>query len=562
MGRRDESRRGTDEQREVGVQRAEQTGQAAPARATSDGRSAPQTATVQGAGQRDAVRLDAAGVRRWAATAGVVLAERRHELDALNVFPVADSDTGTNLYLTFAEAAAAVEREGGAAPTDAVVRAFARAAVRAARGNSGVIVGQYVAVLCAELAAGAGRPLDAPALARGLERAATAAHGAVAHPVEGTVLTVARAVEAAAVRSLVAAGRPADPVAVLDEALDEGLGALARTAGQLPALAAAGVHDAGAWGLLLILEALARALGSPHPPREPLATVGATDEPCPHDEHTPDDGGDLEVMYLVAAPAGTGVDVAHELRTALDAVGGSVAVVGAEGLWQAHVHTDDAAAAIAVPHAYAALGVTQEQVSVRHLLRQSGVHGARRPGLGLVAVTTCPGLAADLARAGAVVVVAHDGVPTAAALDRALDDTGAEHVLVLSAPGLGEVRHRGGLGDVVVDVLDHVTEVQLTVGAATLASGARLAPDTLLDEVRSAVDAVRCVEVPAGADPVEVLHGVVDEATAIVTVLVAEQTPPEAVERLRAHLTARCPGVELVELPTGRAGSAIVLGVE
>ncbi|NCT90589.1 DAK2 domain-containing protein [Cellulomonas sp. APG4] len=519
-------------------------------------------ARVDAAG--DGASLDAAGVRRWAEGARQVLADRRHELDALNVFPVADSDTGTNLYLTFAEAAAAVGRLAPGAPTADVVRGFARASVRAARGNSGVIVGQYVAVLCAELAAASRRhALDGAALARALERAAEAAHDAVAHPVEGTVLTVAREVEAAAGRLVapVSSG-PADAVAVLDTALDEGLDALARTSGQLPVLAAAGVHDAGAWGLLLILEALAHALGSSHPPREPLATAEGDATQCPHDAHAVDEGGDLEVMYLVAAPAGAPVDIAHELRTGLDAVGGSVAVVGAEGLWQAHVHTDDAAAAIAVPRAYAALGVTQEQVSVRHLLSQSGVHGARRPGLGLVAVTTCPGLAADLARAGAVVVVARDGVPSDAALDRALDDTGADRVLVLSAPGLGEVRHRGGLGDVVVDVLDAITEVQLTVGAATLASGARLAPDTLLEEVRSAVDAVRCVEVPAGADPVEVLHGVVDDATAIVTVLVAEQTPPAAVEQLRTHLRATCPGVELVELPSGRSGAGIVLGVE
>src|SRR5690606_4694682 len=135
--------------------------------------------------------LDAAVVRRWATGATTALGDRRAALDDLNVFPVADSDTGTNLFLTLTDAAAALDRLDPAAGTDEVVRAFTRGAVRGARGNSGVIVSQYVAVLCVSLS---GRPLTVPVLLDGLDRAARAAHGTVAHPVEGTVLTVARAV--------------------------------------------------------------------------------------------------------------------------------------------------------------------------------------------------------------------------------------------------------------------------------------------------------------------------------------------------------------------------------
>ncbi|PAX92974.1 dihydroxyacetone kinase, partial [Streptomyces albidoflavus] len=148
--------------------------------------------------------LDAPAVRRWSALALDALGRAREDIDAINVYPVADGDTGTNLYLTVESAAQAVEAVFAAHETGATrpvlsdaVRAMAHGALIGARGNSGTILAQLLRGMAQVLT----RPgdeahaahADGPLLARALRRAADSAYGAVAHPVEGTVLTVATA---------------------------------------------------------------------------------------------------------------------------------------------------------------------------------------------------------------------------------------------------------------------------------------------------------------------------------------------------------------------------------
>ncbi|MYQ47273.1 DAK2 domain-containing protein, partial [Streptomyces sp. SID4985] len=154
--------------------------------------------------------LDALAVRTWCGGALRALGRAREEIDAINVYPVADGDTGTNLYLTMESAAAAVEavfagyETGTGRPSLAdAVRAMAHGALIGARGNSGTILAQLLRGMSQVLAESDGDTarIDGARLLLALRHAADSAHEAVAHPVEGTVLTVASAAADAAQRA-------------------------------------------------------------------------------------------------------------------------------------------------------------------------------------------------------------------------------------------------------------------------------------------------------------------------------------------------------------------------
>lgn len=511
-------------------------------------------------------RLDGTVLRAWAARAVERLHSRRAELDELNVFPVADSDTGTNLYLTLRGGLESVGGEPADAPASAVGRAWARGTLVGARGNSGVIVSQYLGALLGALPETG--IVDATNLVGGLRRAASAAYSAVAQPIEGTVLTVARAVGDGAGRVL---ERRRGALDVLEGGIDAGYAALGRTTQQLAALRDAGVFDAGAWGLLLVLDALADAVAGPgrsskRTDRTPVAPRRgrSLEVDCETHDHG---AGEFEVMYLVA---GGESDFATVLQDALSDIGDSIAVVGSAGLWQAHVHTDHPLGAV---RAADTSGVAATQIRVRHIANQSGVHGLRRPPLGLVTVVGAPGLVADLARAGAVVVL----VPGAVAgpeLERALDDTGAKTVLVLAADGLldGKARERTddlGRGPT-VHVVEGLSEVQVVAGAATLASlDPDLGEDHLAAEVVRAVRGVRTgtaslngVGRARHAEVVEVALSLLAPEASLLTILIPTGTPASVVDHLRASVAGGPGDVEVVVLDSGIAGDRVVMGVE
>ncbi|MEU8530942.1 DAK2 domain-containing protein, partial [Streptomyces sp. NPDC048629] len=275
--------------------------------------------------------LDAAAVRSWCSLSLAALGREREAIDAINVYPVADGDTGTNLYLTVESAARALDAaftDGAAPDAPEAVRLMAHGALLGARGNSGTILSQLLRGMTAVLAAGR----DGDHLARALTTAADAARQAVAHPVEGTILSVATAAAAAC-----SGGGELVPVA--RRAYEGARTALEATPGQLAVLERAGVVDAGGRGLVMVLGALVEALSGEAP--APLAAahrpVVAVDEDC-----TAEGGPAFEVIYLLEAE-----DAAVEpLRARLDALGESLVVVGGDGLWNVHVHVDDAGAAV------------------------------------------------------------------------------------------------------------------------------------------------------------------------------------------------------------------------
>ncbi|GAB3848211.1 hypothetical protein GCM10029963_30810 [Micromonospora andamanensis] len=199
--------------------------------------------------------LDAAAVRRWCAGGLAALKRHQGEIDELNVYPVPDGDTGTNLVLTLTSAQQALamdldtHADGVSTAHGHALRLMARGALLGARGNSGVILSQILRGLADALAAAP--QVRGRELAVALREATDAAYTAVARPVEGTVLSVVSAAAGAAEQA------GSDELRVVARAAaNAATAALARTPEQLPALARAGVVDAGGRGLCLLLDAL------------------------------------------------------------------------------------------------------------------------------------------------------------------------------------------------------------------------------------------------------------------------------------------------------------------
>ncbi|WP_328886881.1 DAK2 domain-containing protein [Streptomyces sp. NBC_00316] len=376
--------------------------------------------------------IDAGAVRTWCSLALDALGRERAAIDAINVYPVADGDTGTNLYLTVESAAAAVEAVFAAHETGASVpalgdaaRAMAHGALIGARGNSGTILAQLLRGMAEVLADGH----DADHLRLALARAASAARQAVAHPVEGTVLTVATAAAEAAGCT---AGDPR-PQAVAKAAYEGACTALDATPGQLAVLGRAGVVDAGGRGLVTVLGALVEAVCGEAPAHgiRVISGIAPADVDCTVAvEH---DGPAFEVIYLLEA----GDDAVDRLRTRLDGLGDSLVVVGGDGLWNVHVHVDDAGAAVEA-------GVEAGRpyrIRITHFgADRVHPHRSEPAQRGVVVVVPGDGLSGLCTEAGATTVLARPGEPPASGeLVDAIRRAHAREVVLL--PNDADLRH-------------------------------------------------------------------------------------------------------------------------
>jgi DAK2 domain fusion protein YloV len=272
---------------------------------------------------------------------------RSHQqlINRLNVYPVPDGDTGTNMALTLESVA--TELDGLDSPDlDSACRAIAHGSLMGARGNSGVILSQLLRGLADGLNTPEGRS-GARDLAGALMTADRLAREAVQRPVEGTILTVARG---AAQAANVAADAGASLVVVVEAARTGAAEALALTPSLLPVLEQAGVVDAGGTGYLLLFDALLTVLDGrsmPEPPELPdvhttsgsgLPGGGATAD----EAYAQLAGLRYEVMYLLEAPDET-IPAFKEVWAGL---GDSIVVVGGDGLWNCHIHTDEVGPAI------------------------------------------------------------------------------------------------------------------------------------------------------------------------------------------------------------------------
>ncbi|MEJ2858271.1 MULTISPECIES: DAK2 domain-containing protein [unclassified Saccharothrix] len=526
--------------------------------------------------------LDAVAVRRWADACVRSLDAERDEIDRINVFPVPDGDTGTNLSQTMRSAQDSLLR-AGADDAGQALAALARGALQGARGNSGVILSQVLRGL-AEAAQGVSEAGGA-AIRAALKRADELATAAVSKPVPGTVLTVLHAAAEAA------RDCPSDDLdKVVTAAAKAGGEALADTPRQLAVLAKAGVVDAGAKGLVVLLDSLVAVItGRPiehvktsAPPRtaEALTTAreaGSTDY-------------EYEVMYLLDDPRDT-----EELKQRLNALGDCVSVVGdGAGLWTVHVHCNDIGAAIEA-------GVEQgrpHRITVARFADQVEAQAVRFSRDRAVVVVVDGEGARELVRAEGAVAAA----PTAGPADllALIAGTRARHVAVLSTaedvrgPLDEAVAYAVAAGQDVV-VVPTSSPVQALAALAVhdphrragddVVAMAEAAAATRRGEVRVAErEAItwvgRCepgdllamqdgevvlVE-PAGTDPAALACRLVDRMLAgggeLVTALLGEDAPEGLAETLESHLRIAHPEVEITTYHGGQPGAALVVGVE
>jgi uncharacterized protein len=279
---------------------------------------------------RELERLDTLAVRSWLGRAVHALERACTTINVLNVFPVPDSDTGTNMLSTLRSAAARAD-EDRARTVFGIADAAASGALSGVCGSSGVILAGYLRGFADGLTGLV--DADGGPLAWALAVAADSAYAAVSDPLDGTILSVARAA------ALAAGQEDSGPVAaVINGAAVAARAALADTTGQVPALASADVVDAGGQGLVVLLDVLAEVAGTGVRPALPAAGTEATVRP----HSVPTLTYAYEVQYLLEAPA----DAMPALRERLEEIGDSVAVVAGADRHNVHVHVDDVGAAI------------------------------------------------------------------------------------------------------------------------------------------------------------------------------------------------------------------------
>ena len=344
----------------------------------------------------------------------------RRRIDDLNVYPVPDGDTGTNLTLTGRAIVEELE-QSTAADREALAHEVTRAALLAARGNSGVILSQIVRGAADVL--GAADVADAATLAKTFRSASDAAYRAVREPVEGTMLTAIRALAEAAEE------RPGDGWAALVRAGDE---AVLRTREQLDVLREAGVVDAGAAGLVEIVRGIAAAITGDEIPPPPVA-----------DERVGPDAihqGLSRFRYCTAfVVEGAGLD-AESLEAKLAELGDSLLVVGDPSALKIHVHTDDPGAALSFG---TAIGVV-ERVEIANMHEQMQAreerllaHAADAKPAAVVAVVAGEGNRRLFESLGATEIVAGGQTmnPSAAELVAAIENAPAKEVVLLPNNG-------------------------------------------------------------------------------------------------------------------------------
>ncbi|MCC6388302.1 MAG: DAK2 domain-containing protein [Dehalococcoidia bacterium] len=415
-------------------------------------------------------------------------------IDAINVYPVPDGDTGSNMAATLREAVAAAGSLPAGATASEVARAVARGALYGARGNSGVILSQALRGLADGLEGAA--ETGSRALATALATAAAAAYRAVSQPVEGTMLTVLRAAAEAAAAAL-AADEGLTPEDILAAAAAGADRAEAATMDQLPALREAGVPDSGGEGICIILAGVLASLrgeAAPAPvlaaPGRPLAAIG--------DAH----GGNFGFCVEAVIEAdGRPLDLDAVRAAAGAGTNRSVVVVGDDAAAHVHLHTDDAPGALA---ALAALGTIVrrkvDDMSAQHVRFRAKGAGATAP-LALLALSRGAGFDAIFESMGAHVADLGEVVkPPAGDIAAAADATGAPEVLVL--PNHKNVRLAAGQAASLASCrLTVVPSASLVEGlAAALAFDATRPAAANVDAMAEAMAAVATVEVTiAGA---------------------------------------------------------------
>ncbi len=538
--------------------------------------------------------LSAADLRQAVLRFRDALRAHQEELNRLNVYPVPDGDTGTNMALTLESVSAELRTADSMAE---VCHAVSRGSLMGARGNSGVITSQILRGLVEGFGGlDAVRAVD---LRSGLRRASDAAYEAVMRPVEGTILTVVR--EAAeAVEAL--AGDPT-LAAALERAYDASCEAVERTPQQLLALRDAGVVDAGGKGFTLFLAALLEVVSGRAIPEPDLVAT-----PASVAAHLA--GDDLsslryEVMYLLDASDET----LPSFRNAWSAIGDSIVVVGGDGLWNCHIHTNDIGGAVEAgidagrPHrirvtdlieqveeeerwvreadVLADLGEFADQAvvttavvavgvgdGIRRLLTSLGVQQVVAGGQSMNPSTAQILEAVDACKADAVIVLPNNKniVPVAKQVD-ALSEKQVAVIATHSVPEAlaalveydpnatvadNEQSMHDALGRVRTgEVTQAVRDASVDGGKVREGDWLALGRDGVVATAGSAADAV-C----------KLLEALVDDDSEIVTVLVGCDAAANETERIREHIEYAFPHLEVEFHDGGQPLYPYLVGVE
>ncbi len=546
--------------------------------------------------------LDGIALRDWAHTAVLHLIAHTDEINRLNVYPVADSDTGTNMLFTMRAAAAQADEAVKTAGNDvvAVSAALSAGALHGARGNSGVILSQILRGLAdviaeAALQRGADREcgeVTAPVFTAALHHAQVLAVASVGQTVPGTIVSVLQAAALEAENQDLVTDLAAMAAAVSDAAAV----ALERTPDQLDVLAEAGVVDAGGRGLLVLLDALTATLSGASAPR-PQYQPGAAHPRTGHDHGHREINGtppQFEVMYLLDDCHPDSVEV---LRARLLRLGESVAIAAAiAGIqYSVHVHADDAGAAI---EAALDLG-TVSRIQVTALI---GAAGARPSGgwsrdRAVLAIVDGDGAGELFGSEGAHVLRPDGGPVSAQQFLAGLVGTGAAQIMVLPNGFLAAEELVAGCATAIswgMDVVP-VPAGSMVQGLAALAvhdptrqavddgyTMARAAAGARHGSVRIATEAAltwagRCRPgdglgiagdevLIVGHDLVSAASGLIDlllsSGGELVTVLTGAGVDAEVGAALAEHVRQEHLAAELVTYHTGHRGDALLIGVE
>jgi hypothetical protein len=380
--------------------------------------------------------------RRVITSAYASLEARRQEVNDLNVFPVADGDTGDNMAMTLRAVMEELDRLDGQSVDEVgrtqLVQALARAALMGARGNSGVILSQIVRGAAEELASRPGELVDPVLVAAAFASAADAAYDSVREPAEGTMLTVFREMAHSLARQLAhleadkqRLGRDVSEerqdavlAQVLERAIEDGERAVARTPEQLEALRESGVVDAGGHGLVLILAGVVAGLRGED---GELPEVAHHEPPRQSLPHHSDSRYRYCTNFIVT---GRGLS-SRQFLPRLEGLGDSVLVVGDEATLKVHVHTDDPEAAVAL---FGDAGeVTNLDVAdMREQIAERSARLASGGRTGVLAVAAGEGLERLFAELGAHVIPGGETLnPSTYELLAGIHGVGAPEVLVL-----------------------------------------------------------------------------------------------------------------------------------
>ena len=355
------------------------------------------------------------------------LQDHKESLNSLNVYPVPDGDTGSNMVATLNSVVSEIESLEENPELENIIEAISHGSLMGARGNSGVIVSQILRGIVSKIKSASRKTIDANLFSEALSAAASAAYEAVGNPVEGTILTVVRETAEAAEK---AASEESDLLPVAEIAREAAKHSLDSTPELLPVLARAGVVDAGGSGFLLMMDSLLHVIDDRPMPEPEVVTVSVDSLILDVHDETSNSGTRYEVMYFLEAPD----DLIPDFKKAWSEIGDSIVVVGGENIWNCHVHTNNIGAAV---EAGISVGKPYE-IRVTDLFEEVAEnhhdHDVADPvGCSVIAVANGDGIGEIFRSLGATRIVkgGQSMNPSTADLLEAAEATASEHVIIL-----------------------------------------------------------------------------------------------------------------------------------